>query len=89
MSASSAEAIRLLGLTPVQPILVCDLIFAVVISAVLWRRWDPVVLAAVVAGLPPGRPAVTPEDNRQRARSHRPANGLGPPEYSRRVDVRI
>jgi hypothetical protein len=33
----------------VQPILVCDLIFAVVISGVLRRRWDPVVLAAVVA----------------------------------------
>jgi hypothetical protein len=33
----------------VQPILVCDLIFAVVITAFLWRRWDPVVFAAVVA----------------------------------------
>jgi hypothetical protein len=33
----------------VQPIFVCDLIFAVLISAVLRRRWDPVMLAAVVA----------------------------------------
>ena len=32
----------------VQPILVCDLIFAVLITAVLRRRWDPVILAAVV-----------------------------------------
>jgi drug/metabolite transporter (DMT)-like permease len=33
----------------VEPILVCDLIFAVLISAYLRRRWDPVVLAGVAA----------------------------------------
>jgi hypothetical protein len=32
----------------VQPILICDLIFAVVISALQRRRWDPLILAAVV-----------------------------------------
>jgi hypothetical protein len=36
-------------LTLVQPILMCDLISAVVISAVLRRRWNLVLLAAVVA----------------------------------------
>lgn len=33
----------------VEPILVCDLIFAVLISAALRRRWDPIMLAGVVA----------------------------------------
>jgi drug/metabolite transporter (DMT)-like permease len=33
----------------VEPILVCDLIFAVLISAYLRRRWDPVMLAGVAA----------------------------------------
>lgn len=33
----------------VQPIIACDLIFAVLISAVRWHRWDPVILAGVFA----------------------------------------
>ena len=46
------------SLALVQPLLVCDLVFAVLISRILWdasgqspdaRRWDPVVLVGVVA----------------------------------------
>ncbi len=33
----------------VEPLLVCDLIFAVLISAFLRKRWDPVLLGGVVA----------------------------------------
>lgn len=37
------------SLAVVQPILVCDLIFAVLISAYLRRQWSPVMLAGVAA----------------------------------------
>jgi drug/metabolite transporter (DMT)-like permease len=47
--ALQVVALRFGPLALVEPILVCDLIFAVVISAHLRRRWDPVMLAAVAA----------------------------------------
>jgi drug/metabolite transporter (DMT)-like permease len=42
-------ALRFGPLALVEPILVCDLIFAAVISAYLRRRWDPVMFTGVVA----------------------------------------
>jgi drug/metabolite transporter (DMT)-like permease len=42
-------ALRFGPLALVEPLLVCDLIFAVLISAFLRKRWDPVLLGAVVA----------------------------------------
>jgi drug/metabolite transporter (DMT)-like permease len=42
-------ALRFGPLALVEPILVCDLIFAVLISSYLRERWDPVVMGGVVA----------------------------------------
>lgn len=42
-------ALRFGELALVEPILVCDLIFAVLISAALRKTWDPVMLGGVVA----------------------------------------
>jgi drug/metabolite transporter (DMT)-like permease len=47
--ALQVVALKFGPLALVEPILVCDLIFAVVISACLRRRWDPVMLAGVAA----------------------------------------
>ena len=53
--ALQVAALRFGGLALVEPILICDLIFAVLIGAYLRRRWDPIMLAgaaASTAGLP-------------------------------------
>lgn len=42
-------ALRFGPLALVEPLLVCDLIFAVLINAYLRKRWDPVLLGGVVA----------------------------------------
>jgi drug/metabolite transporter (DMT)-like permease len=42
-------ALRFGPLALVEPLLVCDLIFAVLINSYLQRRWDPVLLGGVVA----------------------------------------
>jgi hypothetical protein len=42
-------ALRFGPLALVEPILVCDLIIAFLISAALRRRWDPVGIAGVIA----------------------------------------
>jgi drug/metabolite transporter (DMT)-like permease len=47
--ALQVVALSLGPLALVEPILVCDLIFAVLISAHLRRRWDPVMLGGVAA----------------------------------------
>ncbi|HWG60927.1 MAG TPA: DMT family transporter [Streptosporangiaceae bacterium] len=47
--ALQVVALRFGELALVEPILVCDLIFAVLLSAALRRKWDPVMLAGVLA----------------------------------------
>jgi drug/metabolite transporter (DMT)-like permease len=42
-------ALRFGPLALVEPLLVCDLIFAVLINSYLRKRWDPVLLSGVVA----------------------------------------
>lgn len=42
-------ALRFGPLALVEPLLVCDLIFAVLISAFLANRWDPVMIGGVIA----------------------------------------
>jgi len=42
-------ALRFGPLALVQPILVCDLVFAVLINSFLRRRWDPIMLTGVFA----------------------------------------
>lgn len=46
--ALQVVALRFGPLALVEPLLVCDLIFAVLISAYLRKRWDPVLLGGVV-----------------------------------------
>jgi hypothetical protein len=47
--ALQVVALRFGELALVEPILVCDLIFAVLISAALRKNWDPVMLGGVIA----------------------------------------
>jgi hypothetical protein len=47
--ALQVVALRFGPLALVEPILTCDLIIAVLISATLRRHWDPVVIAGVIA----------------------------------------
>jgi hypothetical protein len=47
--ALQVVALKFGELALVEPILVCDLIFAVLISAALRNRWDPVMIGGVVA----------------------------------------
>jgi drug/metabolite transporter (DMT)-like permease len=47
--ALQVVALKYGPLALVEPILVCDLIFAVLINAHLRRRWDPVMLSGVLA----------------------------------------
>jgi drug/metabolite transporter (DMT)-like permease len=47
--ALQVVALSLGPLALVEPILVCDLIFAVLISASLRKRWDPIMLGGVAA----------------------------------------
>lgn len=47
--ALQVVALRFGALALVEPILVCDLIFAVLISAALRKIWDPVMIGGVVA----------------------------------------
>lgn len=47
--ALQVVALKFGSLAVVQPILVCDLLFSVLISAYLRRRWRPVMLAGVAA----------------------------------------
>jgi drug/metabolite transporter (DMT)-like permease len=47
--ALQVVALRFGPLALVEPILVCDLIFAVLINSYLRKRWDPIMIAGVVA----------------------------------------
>jgi hypothetical protein len=47
--ALQVVALRFGPLALVEPILVCDLIFAVLINSFLRKRWDPIMIAGVIA----------------------------------------